>query len=250
MILSDIISLGDKIDIQLVQQLEQQERGESVEPIRTYKSSLFDYLQEKEIEIAMPTENGRMVLFQVGLQCKMIFYTKKGVYTCFGVVRQRYKKDNFFMLAVLITSELIKLQRREFFRVESTLDLLYVPVSDEMVTVRTTEELLAKMKSEKAMENAKKAISLDISGGGIRFVTEDMLRKDSLGVVIIHLAGEKIDRTFYLITRIIDSTRSQKNFEKCINRGMFLFRDLRDREAIVRFVFDEERRIRRKEMGQ
>jgi c-di-GMP-binding flagellar brake protein YcgR len=33
------------------------------------------------------------------------------------------------------------------------------------------------------------------------------------------------------------------------NRIEFLFKDLRDREKIVRFVFEEERRIRKKEVG-
>ena len=37
--------------------------------------------------------------------------------------------------------------------------------------------------------------------------------------------------------------------EMYIHRVKFLFRDLRDREKIVRFVFEEERRIRRKEVG-
>ena len=89
MLLSDITNLGDKIDIQLVQQLEQLKNGQLSEPIRTYKSSLFDYLNDKEIEIGMPTENGRMVLFQVGLRCRMLFYTKKGLYTCFATVQKR-----------------------------------------------------------------------------------------------------------------------------------------------------------------
>ena len=78
MSIEQIAAIGDKIDIQLVQQLEQVERGESTAPIRTYKSSLFDSFNEKEIEIAMPTENGRMVLFQIGFRCRLLSYTKRG----------------------------------------------------------------------------------------------------------------------------------------------------------------------------
>ena len=32
-------------------------------------------------------------------------------------------------------------------------------------------------------------------------------------------------------------------------RAKFIFKDLKDREKIVRFVFEEERKIRRKEVG-
>jgi c-di-GMP-binding flagellar brake protein YcgR len=249
MIISDITRLGDKIDIQLVQQLEQAEQGETKEPIRTYKSSLFDYRQDKEIEIAMPTENGRMVLFQVGLRVRMLFYTKKGLYTCYGTVQKRYKKDNFFMLAMLITSEPEKYQRREFFRIQNSIELRYVPVPEEIAYLESTEELFAKLQAGAYIEKEKKAVSCDISGGGIRFSTEERLEKDSFVVVVIRLCNEKIDQTFYLVTEIVDAQQSEKNTDKYIHRGKFLFKDLKDRETIVRYVFEEERRIRRKEMA-
>jgi hypothetical protein len=46
----------------------------------------------------------------------------------------------------------------------------------------------------------------------------------------------------------VEAIRAQNNFEKFIHRGKFMFKDLKDRETIVRYVFEEERRIRRKEM--
>ncbi|MDD6156259.1 MAG: flagellar brake protein [Lachnospiraceae bacterium] len=249
MLLSDITNLGDKIDIQLVQQLEQLKSGQLSEPIRTYKSSLFDYLNDKEIEIAMPTENGRMVLFQVGLRCRMLFYTKKGLYTCFATVQKRYKKDNFFMLQMLVVSDPVKFQRREFFRVESMIDMKYIRVPRAFAEYPTTESVFEHIQELGYVENQRKGITLDISGGGIRFVSDERMEPESFILIIIRLTNDKIDQTFYLVTEMIDSIPSPKVSGKFISRGKFLFKDLKDREGIVRYVFEEERRIRRKEMG-
>jgi c-di-GMP-binding flagellar brake protein YcgR len=246
--ISDITSLGDKIDIQLVQQLERAEQGETTEPIRTYKSSLFDYRKDKEIEIAMPTENGRMVLFQVGLRVRMLFYTKKGLYICYGSVQRRYKKDNLFMMAMLVTSEPKKYQRREFFRIENSLEIRYVVIPEELAFVDSTESLYAQLQLQDLLKQTKTAITLDISGGGIRFSADEQLENNCYAVVIVRLTNDKLDHTFYLVTEVVEAIRAENNPEKFIHRGKFMFKDLKDRETIVRYVFEEERRIRRKEM--
>ena len=66
MVLSDLINPGDKIDIQLTYQLEQSKMGQDVE-VKIYKSSVFDFVSDTEIEITMPTEGSKVVLFQNGL---------------------------------------------------------------------------------------------------------------------------------------------------------------------------------------
>ncbi len=245
MIISEITCLGDKIDIQL----EQQENGNNTEPVHTYKSSLFDYLQDRAIEITMPTENGRMVFFQIGLRCKLFFYSKKGLFFCYGVVQKRYKKDNFYVLEMQITSKPVKYQRRKFFRIENAIDLMYIPVEEETAMFQSTEELFAEIQFKNYMAEARKAVSVDISGGGIRFVSEEPLEKDSYVIVIIRLTNNKIDQMFYLVTQIIESEKSAKDSGKYIQRGQFLYKDLKDREMIVRYVFEEERCIRKKEMA-
>lgn len=249
MTISEITCLGDKIDIRIEQQQVRQDAGETTEPVRVFKSSLFDYEQEDTIEILMPTENGRMVLFQAGVRFHMIFYSRKGMYSCSGIVRKRYKKDNFYLLAVQIASEPVKYQRRKFFRIDSTVDLMYIPVPEEIAMLSSTEELFAAIQSHGYMSDAREAVSTDISGGGLRFVSEELLEKDSYVIVLMRLSNDKIDQMFYLVTQIIESVKSQKSAGKFIQRGQFLYKDLKDRELVVRFVFEEERCLRKKEMA-
>ena len=75
-----------------------------------------------------------------------------------------------------------------------------------------------------------------------------MLPVNSYILVMMKLCNEKIDQMFYLVVQAIDSFRSAKNLEKVIVRGRFMFKDLKDRETIVRYIFEEERKMRRKEM--
>ena len=249
MLLSDVATLGDKIDIKLVQQLEQMNNGELKDPIRVYKSSLFEFVNDREIEISMPTENGRMVLFQIGLRCHMTIYTKRGLYACVATVQKRFKKDNFFVLQMYLTEEPKKFQRREFFRVEAAIDLNYMIVGPEFLELPSSEEVFEKAQEMNFNQYQVPAITIDISGGGIKFASDEKIPVDSLLLIVIRLTNEKIDQTFFLITQIIESMESPRVRGKYITRGKFHFKDINDRETIVRFVFEEERRIRRKEMA-
>ena len=89
----------------------------------------------------------------------------------------------------------------------------------------------------------------NISGGGIRFVSGQWIKQNQNILLVIRLTNEYSDETFYLPGQVIATEKHPTIEEMCIHRLKFLFRDLRDREKIVRFVFEEERRIRRKEVG-
>jgi c-di-GMP-binding flagellar brake protein YcgR len=55
-----------------------------------------------------------------------------------------------------------------------------------------------------------------------------------------------MDESFSLVGHVISSEKHPKDSDQYINRLQFHFKDLRDREKIVRFVFEEERRLRNK----
>ena len=98
MAIEDYVKLGDKIDINFLHQ----NNG------KTYKSDVFDFLDNNELEISMPTEGGKMVIFNVGFECQFYFYTAKGLYTCEAVITNRYKRDNFFLLSAKMKTGLKK----------------------------------------------------------------------------------------------------------------------------------------------
>lgn len=246
--LSEVLNLGDKIDIKLTYQLAQYQNGE-LEEVPEYKSMIMDFPSDHQIEIAMPTLQGRLILFQVGIRCNLFFYTQKGLFTCECTVNNRYKKENLFLLLVDVKSPLTKYQRREFFRVECLIDFNYYQVEEKVVEYNTTEQLFLEIQDPLYYGKQKRGIIKDISGGGIRFSTDIKLDKDAYILCNIRLSNEIMDNTFYLIAKIVSCEKISISPELYDVRSKFLFKDLKDREAVVKFVFEEERKKRRTQVG-
>ena len=189
------------------------------------------------------------MLFQLERECSIVFYTKGGMYNCTAVVKKRYHKENLYLLRIMITSGLQKFQRREFFRIPYTTPLKYYEISEQTAQMQTTEELFTEIQKPEYIDQVREGTIQNISGGGIRFVSGQWIKQNQNILLVIRLTNEYSDETFYLPGQVIATEKHPAIEEMYIHRVKFLFRDLRDREKIVRFVFEEERRIRRKEVG-
>ena len=239
MSIADYVKPGDKIDISFLHQ----NNG------RTYKSDVFDFLSDNEIEINMPTEGGKMVLFNIGFECQFYFYTSKGLYTCEAVITNRYKRDNFFLLSAKITTGLKKYQRREFFRLECVLDFTYYKIPKEVAVLDTTEELIDEIVKPEYAEQKKFAMTKDLSGGGMRFVTMEKIEIGSKILVALSLSNEKVNQSFYLVSDVIACDTVEKMPNLWIARVKFEFKNIKDRDLIIRYVFEEDRMNRKREIG-
>ena len=248
MILSEITSPGDKIDIRLMHQVKIEDNGG--EMAQVYKSSICDYLADNLLEVSMPTAEGRMVLFQVGAECQMVIYSKRGMYQCIAVVQKRYKKDNLYLLSVENMSEPKRFQRREFFRVNLLTEVQYYIVPKEVAALPTTEELFLEIEKPEYIDQMKHGMVKDISGGGMLFSSDEQLKMGNYILLNFRLSSENMDESFYLVSQCVGSYKNLKVENLYDHRMKFIFKNLRDREKIVRFVFEEERRIRKKEVGE
>lgn len=245
--LSDVITLGDKIDIKLIRHMDIEENGGTF--AKTYQSSVCDLLSDMELEISMPTEGGRMILFQVGEECSFVFFTRSGMYRCIGTVKERYRKGNLYLLSVLVKSELVKFQRREFFRVDYVTRMEYYVIEESIANLDSTTKVLMAIQEEEHEQTALEGMTQDISGGGARFSSKTPLEQDQYILLAVRLKSDRFDQKFYLVSQVIVTQPHPGNPGLYMNRVKFLFKDLKERENIVRFVFEEERRIRRKEVG-
>ena len=237
--ISAYITPGDKIDINFLHQ----NNG------KTYKSSVFDFLSETELEIGMPTDEGKMVMFNVGFECQFYFYTSRGLYTCEVVITNRYKKDNFYLLSASIKTPLKKFQRRDYFRLECLIDFAYYQISKEVANLETTEELFEVIADPAYIEHRKLARTKDLSGGGCKFTTMEPLEVGSKILIVIRLVNEKVDHMFYLVTDIIACDSVEKMQGLWVARGKFNFKNIKDRDLIIRYVFEEDRMNRKRENG-
>lgn len=240
---NNIIKPGDKIDIRLMQQIEHSDRSNT--EIRVYKSQVYDIYEDGELEISMPTEGGKIILLPLGVRFEFVFYSNGGLYRAEGTVKERFKRDNLFVLVIEMKSQLEKFQRREYFRLECTLDMKYYNITEVDIADKTAEEVFDAIRSEQNIyEIEKTGTVVDISGGGMRFVSEEENKAGSNILVVVRLVGEKINKQFYLLGKVISSVHAATDQKKFEHRVHFILKDSKVREEIVRYVFDEERRMR------
>lgn len=76
--------------------------------------------------------------------------------------------------------------------------------------------------------------------GGAQFQFDNMAQ--------FSLALEECTQQFNIVCKVINCTQSLDYADRYFARSKFIFDRMTEREKIVRFVFEEERRIRRREM--
>ena len=245
---SNTIEIGNKIDIRVVSQVENAQRLGEVPHI--YKSQILDIFENGEIEIMMPTEGGKIILLPLGVRYEFVFYTQNGLFRCFGQIEERYKSDNKYMLRIVLHTRLSKYQRREYYRLSCIMDTCFYEITKEAAMMEKTEDVEALIQNEAGYtDKEKKASVVDLSGGGVRFISEEELPEDSYILIYIRL-GETNDSPEYpIVAHVIHCRRTDAAVTKYEHRVEFLLKDSKVREDIIRFIFSEERKSRRNRKG-
>ena len=127
--ISEVIHLGDKVDIRVLQKVEQ--TRDIDETVTVYKSQVLDIRENGNLELSMPTTKGKLELLMLGIRYELVFYSCGSLYRAVGVVKERYKTDNLYMVEIELKSPLEKFQRREYYRLPCLLDFHYFPVTEE-----------------------------------------------------------------------------------------------------------------------
>lgn len=240
--LSNIVKPGDKLELQKVERIKEN-GGELVRKI--YHSSVCEILSEDRLEITMPMEKGKLILLQVDSEYELYFYTENGLYQCLARIVDRYKTDNIYMILVELTSHLRKQQRREYFRFSCALEMNARGVSEEELKV----SLQSGEKLSVSAEKLSKGIIVDISGGGLRFVIDQMYEVDSLVNCVYHLLVEGKSKEYNLVGKVLSVKELSNRPGVFEHRVQYVNINVDEREEIIRYIFQEERKHRKKELG-
>lgn len=245
--ISDIVCVGDKIEL-----VRQDSFGRPVKSEVNYISQLLDIISEDMARIALPIANGLLVPLEVGENYSLCFYTEKGLFQCTCTVSNRFKENNLYIADILLTSDLEKVQRRQYYRCQCVFDITYHYIDDKE---KKMKELLQQGKvpiemiadvEEKINEISSKydsGIAIDLSGGGLKFTCGRQFKKDDL--LMIRLPFSSGTNDFLEVKgRIVGSERNLKRDTIFDNRVEFVDIAQRQREDIIRFIFEQERRIR------
>lgn len=237
---SKFVSVGDKIELQTANQgLEEQTASAG----KVYMSEVFDILSEDVIEIQMPMEKTKLILLPVDVEFDMVFYTANGMYQCFGRIADRYKSNNMYLLRVELTSNLRRYQRREFYRLKCALEMHSRNLrEDEIQTIESN--LPYKLTKNLPL---KECVIVDISGGGLRFLSTHCYEPGSLLYCSYHLINGTERKKYEVISRVLSAVELENRRGTYEHRVKFYDMDPAVREEIIKFIFEEERKSRQKE---
>lgn len=239
-----ILHIGDKVEIRI--QIEVAQENKNGTKARVFQSQILDIKDNGDLELAMPSNGMKLVLLPLELRYEFIFIDKNySMHKAEGNVLERYKADNRFMIKVRLKSDLERFQRRQYFRLACSMDIYFWKISDEQSKLATPEQILADLALGGIVHNEIKAKTLDISGGGARFVTAEPLEENQYLLMCIELKSEEKSEQIMIPGRVLASERvtGAANSYRC--RISFVNTNRRISEAIVRFIFLEERKHRK-----
>ena len=237
--LSKFIVNGNRIELQSL------DKGKGNEEIDTkvYVSRVLDILSEDSLEIEMPIEQSKLILLPIDSEYDVVFYGETGLYQCYARIVDRYKSNNVYILVLELTSDLRKFQRREYYRYSCAIEM--------STRVLTEEEIQAIEKKEpyelKLGLPLQTNIIVDISGGGIRFTSEEKYETGSLLYCTYPLVVRGERKQYEVLGKIL-SVKKIENKPGVLEYRMEYFNlNVNIREEIIRFIFEEERKSRKKE---
>ena len=245
--IQDILQIGNKIDICSLEKDDRKKHDGKKLPILV--SQLEEIDEDGELVIQMPMYKGKLVLLSLGSRYELMFYTKRGLYRAVCQVTDRYKEDNFFMVKVMLRSNLTKFQRREYFRLECIIGMDAYELQREEALMLSGAKLEQRISDPEVAQTLSKAVIVDISGGGIRFISERKHEEGDYLAVHMTLSNGNIDKDIWVVVSIVSCRKAAQNMERYETRAEYIHMGNKLREIIIKYIFDEDRKIRKKDVG-
>ena len=236
------LKVGNRVDRRILQEVNQSYDSENKPEV--YKSQIYDLISEYEIILTMPIISSKIILLPVDVRYELCFYTEYGLYTCDAIIKERYKESNIYVVKLEIISALTKFQRREYYRYECLTNLFFQIITDEEeLRMFDPVELEEHHRMTFPKDRATSGMIVDISGGGLRAVTTERVKENARVLLLFELEVKGEIKEMLVIGNIISCRKSEKSFDnKYELRIEFANISYKDRELIIRYIFEAERR--------
>lgn len=249
-LLSKYVIPGSRVDLQAIARTKESYQGKdngNNEGRKSYQSQVIDVISDDRVEIAMPMEKTKLILLPVDAEFDLYFYTDGGLYQCYARVVDRYKNNSLYVLVVDLISNLRKHQRREYYRFSCAL---------EMNSRQLREEEEAALSGNHSNEEVltpqlplKSSVIVDISGGGLRFVANYAYEPQSLILCKYNLLIHGESKEYNLVGKVLSVRALESRKDAYEHRVQYVNMDAVEREEIIKYIFDEERRTLKNQRG-
>jgi c-di-GMP-binding flagellar brake protein YcgR len=238
--LSKFITEGDRIELSAV---DKNSYGHEDAEQKVYASKVYDITSEDSMEILMPMEKTKLILLPVDSEYNMVLYTSTGLYQCFVRIVDRYKSNNVYILAVELISNLRKYQRREFYRFSCALEMCARNLEEE--EINAIEEKAPYVLQPNIP--LKRSVIVDISGGGLRFMSTQRYEPGSFIYCSYNLIKEHEEKKYEIVGKVLAARELDNRPGTYEHRVQYYGLDVNTREEIIKFIFEEERKSRKLE---
>ena len=144
-----------------------------------------------------------------------------------------------------LISNLRRFQLREYYRFSCALEM----ESRDLLE----EEKKAVEKEEYRLIPGlplKRSVIVDLSGGGLRFVSVQKYANESIIYITYHLMLNGQKKKYELLGRILSVNEVQGRPGTYEHRVQYINLDVDAREEIIKYIFEEERKHRHKESNR
>ena len=203
-----------------------------------YISSVFGVTKNEEIIFHIPTRKGHIVTIPMNVPFNAVFNTRRGMFQLTGEITKRGKLENFPVYVFEPSTELQKVQRRDYYRFDCLISVKILPIPEDvaflpsMVLVEDDLEKYGNTYGAPVEGNI-----LDISGGGAKIHARMDIETDRYMYVSFRLKSSSVSETINVIAKKIRSTYKE-DLRVYEHRIEFLFKEPEDRETIIKYIFD------------
>lgn len=235
----DILKVGNKIEIDKVSKT-----VESYTSSEVYVSQILGFDENgEEIIAAMPIFEGYVVPLHVDQELNVYFYSEKGIFKAKCRVLNRGKQDDIYIMKLKLISEMKKFQRRQFYRLPCNIEAIIRILNDEQTDTYLRTYLPPVVDSEQA----DIGMIVDISGGGVRIMTDAKLDVDRCIYITFPIKMNIGDVNIEVLGKVVASIESPNRENYYDNRIQFKDIDIELRDTIVKYIYEQQRKIQRRE---
>jgi c-di-GMP-binding flagellar brake protein YcgR len=215
--LIDAIKTGDRIDISLETLISKIDWG------KAYVSRVEAVVNKNKILIHVPIIRGAPVRIPVGSSCVVRFSTERGMLRFDVKINEYLIEEKFLLVSIKLTSEGEKVQRRDFFRFNCSIPILYFPLNDN---------------GETDEKSPKEGVIRDIGGGGMRMLSRDIIPDNTIIRAMLQLDSESI-MIFGQVLRREELPNAMISHQYRIK---FAAMSTLDQDKIIQYIYNQQRK--------
>ena len=231
-------AIGDRIELMHIKSA----IGRKVSD-KKYGSQLLDFDGDRTAKIAMPISEGKVIPLEIDDDYNLCFFTNSGLYQCTAQIKKRYKENRMYVMDVIFLTPLKKFQRRKFYRLDCLFPIRYRIVPKEQFEKKNEAE----QDNEKDEILWEEGTISDLSGGGIRFHGNVECKKGDFVEIVLPLSLQSGIIPLSLYMKVVSCVHFEGSRVAYETRGEFLNINEKERETVIKYVFEEQRRRMRKE---